>query len=716
MNKKAKVKKPATRPYRCQKNSRKHPSIDLAGVIFPPGAPKVCRKSALHFLGLSETRVRRVCDGLPDGRTRGQRLPNDHPSFSPQWQVCLFFLHHLWHYFAEGLPDRFQFETRDRRASRLTLGTKPEPGSDHRGSELKLDADSEASDADEDDERALGALALHIHSAEANGTLRGPGLGNAPCRYIGVMRPVQLYAALSRWCTDDHRLAVPGFTTFLRALGQVKPYLKFRKCAGQHANCDACVAFKKQLKKLLSCARRQEILEAYCRHVLQQLRDRHADMAWQDASVQCSKVLRDGARLWTLAIQLSVILFRVDGVDQAKFRVPRWLQKTHELDKIVRPALHVQGCWAHGFGFHFAVADADQPKDTTTNVEVIARMSEKIYCTHGALPSTLVLIQDNTCRECKNQKILKVCAKWVTLRIYRHIYLNYPEKGHSHGPLDGVFGQATVKLANTEFQDDEDVVQTLDKFLHEGSLEPGTSSNACAYKLDEAAPWVEWAEDDMHFSCSSLTGPEAPHSFHVCLREDLGPQELGPKVLVTAWPGAPKPQGGDVVVALRSNMSDLKAFQVVLLVPQDRARQLQLHAKALPTRSVHPRRRTEVLARKLLISKATACHEKGALSEKAYLYLTDWAKGTRRRHRRPEHYAFLQHRIGQGHAAAQAPPLTGIAPDLLEPKWTKEPRPIEIRRFRPGPCADLEPEPAEDDGDAELEPEPAEDDSNVFCC
>ena len=138
---------------------------------------------------------------------------------------------------------------------------------------------------------------------------------------------------------------------------------------------------------------------------------------------------------------------------------------------------------------------------------------------------------------------------------------------------------------------------------------------------------------------------------------------------------------------------------MALLVPQDRARQLQLHAKALPTSSVHPRRPTNLEARRLLISRATACREKGALSEKAWLYLTEWAKGTRRRHRRPKHYAFLQHRIGQGHAAAQAPPLTGIAADLLEPKWTKEPRPIEIR---PGRCADLEPEPAEDDGDAEL--------------
>ena len=203
VNKKAKVKKPATRSYRRQIN-RKHPSIDLGTIIFPPGTLKVCRKSALHFLGTSETRVRRVCDGLPDGRTRGHRLPNDHPSFSKQWLVCLVFLHNLWHYFGEGLPDRFSFETGDGCASRLTLGTgtKPSTSRDHRGSEFESDTDSEASDADEEDERALSALSLHIHSVEQADThgLRGPGLGRAPCRYIGVMRPVQLYATLSGWC------------------------------------------------------------------------------------------------------------------------------------------------------------------------------------------------------------------------------------------------------------------------------------------------------------------------------------------------------------------------------------------------------------------------------------------------------------------------------------------------------------------------------------
>jgi Fe-S cluster assembly iron-binding protein IscA len=76
----------------------------------------------------------------------------------------------------------------------------------------------------------------------------------------------------------------------------------------------------------------------------------------------------------------------VDGIDQAKFRIPRVLQKTHALDRLLRPALHVQGAWCHGFGYHLAVADADMPKDTNNNIEVIARLLSHIYLSHHGLP------------------------------------------------------------------------------------------------------------------------------------------------------------------------------------------------------------------------------------------------------------------------------------------------------------------------------------------
>ena len=69
-----------------------------------------------------------------------------------------------------------------------------------------------------------------------------------------------------------------------------------------------------------------------------------------------------GARLITMARQTSFWLIRAGGVGQARFRVPRCAMKTHSFDKRIRPALHVQGAWCEGFGYHFAVADADLNK------------------------------------------------------------------------------------------------------------------------------------------------------------------------------------------------------------------------------------------------------------------------------------------------------------------------------------------------------------------
>ena len=43
--------------------------------------------------------------------------------------------------------------------------------------------------------------------------------------------------------------------------------------------------------------------------------------------------------------------------------------------------------------------------------QVIARMLESIYQRWNGLPQQLVIVQDNTARECKNQKILKFVTK-----------------------------------------------------------------------------------------------------------------------------------------------------------------------------------------------------------------------------------------------------------------------------------------------------------------
>ena len=431
------------------------------------------------------------------------------------------------------------------------------------------------------------------------------------------------------------------------------------------------------------------------RHILQQLQDRSTDSTWVDLSMQCSRMLRSACLLMFLSDLVSLQLLRADGIDQAKFRVPRQNLKTHALDSLIRPALHVQGCWAHGFGFHFAVADEDQKKDTTTNVEVIARMLESIFLKHGALARSLVLLMDNCPRECKNQKILKVVAKWVILKIHKHVWLAYPEKGHSHGPLDAVYGQATVKLGNCEFDDDEDVVALLQGFLDDGSLEHGTDDNAKAYKLDQAATWVAWAENDLKFFLTKHTGHDAPQSFHICLRRDLiRTTELPAEP--TAWPGAPPPHGDDLVVALRANMSDSKAYQVALLVPHLQVEWLRLHAEGQP-KGIHPRRPFSFHDREKVVRQVHDCYLKGALSKKTLDYLTTWCQGTLRQQKRPKEYCFLRHRVTEtpGVECQLAP----SAARYLDPKWSRQPRHIQVSDKK---SADVEPEPIEDDGDAPL--------------
>ena len=99
------------------------------------------------------------------------------------------------------------------------------------------------------------------------------------------------------------------------------------------------------------------------------------------------------------AVQLWFI--RVGGVDQANFRVPRVLTKTHAFDKLIHPTLDVQGAWCEGFAYHFAVADADMKKNTNNNLEVIARRIDDMYQKYGSLPLAISLIQDNTSMACK---------------------------------------------------------------------------------------------------------------------------------------------------------------------------------------------------------------------------------------------------------------------------------------------------------------------------
>ena len=190
--------------------------------------------------------------------------------------------------------------------------------------------------------------------------------------------------------------------------------LRIRK-TGCHAKCTECELYKRDLRSgALSLSARAQTMDRYTAHIVQQWLDRQVYENMQDLSRSCFSALRQGYMWQASALASSVLSVIEDGMDQAKFRVPRVLTRSHAFERLLRPALHVQGIWAHGGGYQLVVSDSDVCKDTTGNLEVLCRLLSGLYAEFGTLPLGLHLQLDNTSRENKNQKMLRFVS-WVCL-------------------------------------------------------------------------------------------------------------------------------------------------------------------------------------------------------------------------------------------------------------------------------------------------------------
>ena len=168
--------------------------------------------------------------------------------------------------------------------------------------------------------------------------------------------------------------------------------------------------------KFLPAAKRDHVLTHYTKHIVEQWLDRQVYDNVQDLSNSMFAQLREG-NMWTVSVlSSSVVAVIADGMGQAKFKVPRRLVQSHAFEALLRPALGVHGVWAHGAGYEIGVSDSDLKKDTGTNIECIARLLSGTYDRNGVLPLGLHLQQDNTSRECKNQKMCTSPLIWLPLR------------------------------------------------------------------------------------------------------------------------------------------------------------------------------------------------------------------------------------------------------------------------------------------------------------
>lgn len=195
-----------------------------------------------------------------------------------------------------------------------------------------------------------------------------------------------------------------------------------------------------------------------------------------------------------------------------------------------------------------------------------------------------------------------------------------------------------MKTSNQCFNTDMELCDIYNKFLNECSFENGTFRTSC-WKHDQSADWRSWAQE-IPVNFSSITGPLAPHGFRILFRhqlEDIGDAE------VTAWPQAPAAHPDDLVMGVHKYMSDAQPYQVCLLVPANEVSDLRRSLSWQPTGN-QLRKHMASAEREEIVRKAEQCHEKGGIHKDALDFLIGWAKGTKRRQQRLQHYSFLEHR------------------------------------------------------------------------
>lgn len=163
------------------------------------------------------------------------------------------------------------------------------------------------------------------------------------------------------------------------------------------------------------------------------------------------------------SVMTNVMCMISDGMDQAKFKIPRTLNlKSKLLDKLYRPNLHLAAVWIHGYRLYFYISDADLKKDPNTQIEMVSRSISDVFQSVGQLPAGLVSQQDNCFRDAKNQYYLAFMLMLVVLDIFRYTLTSFLGTGHSHEDIDQCFGQSAGLIGRHTFDTPDDLLQIVD--------------------------------------------------------------------------------------------------------------------------------------------------------------------------------------------------------------------------------------------------------------
>ena len=405
-----------------------------------------------------------------------------------KWHAVVVFLWRIYHSSAEFLPNHFKLPAAECEAP------FPDEGGD----------DS----AEDFSQRYVSKVLneLDVYSADMNVMLLGPGNPDAPKRFLQHSTRTELFFEYVAYAEASGEQAA-SYSTFLRVanavmkLGMRGGQLAYRK-AGDHAQCDICWQLKQEIRQAKDRKERESRHKAYVKHVLSQWLDRQC--YWQHRSTSHASFQEMmGTKMMNASIHASAITLIQDGMDQAKFRVPRLnpqLRASKLSQRLYRPVLHILCSWAHGSQMTFFVSHEDQPKDSVTTMEAMSRMLSDLANQHGTLPLTLHIQHDGTPREAKNQFFTAYLLLLAALQVFRQTTISFLRPGHSHEDIDQFFSQVAAMMSHSSFSTPDELLELLNGTCQ--SDNPGHAARlkkqklqkirASACMLDQAADWKSW--------------------------------------------------------------------------------------------------------------------------------------------------------------------------------------------------------------------------------
>ncbi|CAK0830784.1 unnamed protein product, partial [Prorocentrum cordatum] len=150
----------------------------------------------------------------------------------------------------------------------------------------------------------------------------------------------------------------------------------------------------------------------------------------------------------------SLLTLYIDGMDQAKFRVPRNLEATKEFEKCWRPDLHVVCVLVPGLTEQYYIMNTDLAKDANMEATLVAHAldlcSEALWARGRRLPAHLQVFADNTTREARNQHFFMFLSSLVSKQIFRSAAIGSLQVGHTHNCVDRRFSVISTELARQE--------------------------------------------------------------------------------------------------------------------------------------------------------------------------------------------------------------------------------------------------------------------------